>query len=390
MTRNCNFIKINNILTDFFEEINYIICPRCSPKQWTQESAHLSMTDVKKLPKNLPKEWGHHMGDINKILKSNKKINKSWIDKFYYDTEHGFFHGLMTSFIMYLINLNSNNPIELRPKHYASTILHDFLKSNGISQEKHDKELINYFDKLLDETYTHSNPPDKYKNTLLVKADRIELRRYGDYKSWVDERYYNSIASLSNKTQTYLNIFYNNIRPALLYLYSNKNDIFIRHGIEQMNDRDFPITHWPIKFFNSFKSHLNEIYPIEIDRLPFTNNTMSKTQDGYCSNHEQYHSWNRIKGYISTKNFKKLNGKIIIPHNRDHLYATNKIEICNWIFIVQNLLSTEINDGISNDKLMKLYNTLLKTDNKIICQKSVFSFNKLIKLFCDRLLIINY
>ena len=55
-----------------------------------------------------------------------------WIDNFYNDTEHGFFHGLMVSFIMYLINLDSNNPIELRPEHYVSTILHDFLKSNLI------------------------------------------------------------------------------------------------------------------------------------------------------------------------------------------------------------------------------------------------------------------
>ena len=387
---NRDFIEINDILTDFFEEINYFICPRCSPREWTQESGNLLMTDVKKLPKNLPKEWGHHMGDINKILKSNKKINKSWIEKFYYDTEHGFFHGLMASFIMYLINLNSDNPIELRPKHYTSIILHDFLKSNGISQEKHDKELINYFDKLLEETYTHSNPPDKYKNTLLVKADRIELRRYKDYKSWVDERYYNLIASLPNKTQTYLNIFYNNIRPALLYIYSNKNDVFIRHGIEKMNNSDFPITHWPINFYNSFNSRLKNIYPIEIDRLPFTNNTISNKQDGYCSNHEQYHSWNRIKGYISIKNFKKSMGKIIIPSNRDHLYAKKRIKICNWVFIVQNLLSRKKNSGINNNKLIKLYNTLLKTDNKIICQESVFSFNKLIKLFCDRLLIINY
>ena len=85
MTSNCNFIELNNILTDFFEEINYLICPRCSQKQWSQESGYLSMTDVKNLPKNLPKGYGHHIGDINKILKGNKKICQSWIDKFYND-----------------------------------------------------------------------------------------------------------------------------------------------------------------------------------------------------------------------------------------------------------------------------------------------------------------
>ena len=114
----------------------------------------------------------------------------------------------MATFVMYLIHLDSNNTNQLTDIDYSSTILHDFLKSNGYQQELHDKELIHFFDKLVPETYQHSNSSDKYKNNLLIKADRIELRRYDDYKEWVDERFYNLVSSLSKKTQDYLDIFY--------------------------------------------------------------------------------------------------------------------------------------------------------------------------------------
>ena len=390
---NKEFEKLTNILIDFFEDINYFVCPRCSPKDWTQENYLLLATDVQKLPSDLPKEYGHHIGEINTILKSNKTITNEWIDNFYNDTEHGFFHGLMVSFIMYLINLDSNNPIELRPEHYVSTILHDFLKSNGVAQELHDKLLVNYFDKLLEETYEHSNPSEKYQNTLLIKSDRIELRRYDDYKEWVDERFYNLVYSLSEKTQNYLDIFYNNIRPALLYIYNNQNKIYIRHGIETIRNSDFPITHWPFGFWNINRDTVNDIYPIEIDRFPFgiiNEGDLKNNQNGYCSNHECYHSWNRIKGYITINDHKKLNGEIEISGVRDHLYAKGKIEISHWVFIVQNLLSHNDNSGAKEEDLIQLYNTLIKDNNKIITQDNVILFHKCLKLVCDRFSILNF
>ena len=390
---NTPFEEVNNILMVFFEDISYFICPRCSPKEWTHENHNLSATDVQKLPNDLPKEYGHHIGEINTILKSNKTITNDWIDNFYNDTEHGFFHGLMVSFIMYLINLDSNNPIELRPKDYVSTILHDFLKSNGVAQELHDKLLVNYFDKLLDETYEHSNPPEKYQNTLLIKSDRIELRRYDDYKEWVDERFYNLVSSLSEKTQNYLDIFYNNIRPALLYIYNNKNNIYIRHGIETIGMNDYPITHWPFGFWNIIENNKCNVYPIEIDRFPFgiiNEGDFKNSQQGYCSNHECYHSWNRIKGYITIKDHNKLNGEIEISGVRDHLYAKGKIGISHWVFIVQNLLSQKHNDGAKQEDLIQLYNTLINDNNKIIKQDNVILFHKCLKLVCDRFYILNF
>ena len=68
------------------------------------------------------------------------------------DSEHGYFHGVMVSFIMYLINQDENTPtIVLTEKHYATTLLHDFLKPNGYPQEEHDVKLKEFFPLLLPE-----------------------------------------------------------------------------------------------------------------------------------------------------------------------------------------------------------------------------------------------
>ena len=98
---------------------------------------------------------------------------------------------------------------------FSSCILHDFLKS---TEDHHDKKLVNYFPMLLSETYDHSNP----KNIgCLVLADRIELRRYDDYKSWVDDRYNSIYDEFDDSTKILLKIFYEKIRPALSDLYES-------------------------------------------------------------------------------------------------------------------------------------------------------------------------
>jgi hypothetical protein len=51
-----------------------------------------------------------------------------------------------------------------------------------------------YYMHLLPETYDHSTNGDN--DLLLIAGDRIELRRYGDYLTWVDQRYHKLISSL--------------------------------------------------------------------------------------------------------------------------------------------------------------------------------------------------
>ena len=149
-------------------------------------------------------------------LSSIKKISNDYYINYFNDIEHGFFHGFCCCYISYIIN-NKKLDVQL----IYSLLLHDFLKCNGYSQEMHDKKLINYYPKLLPETYTHSNPSEE--NNILIYCDRLELRRYKDYKDWIDNRYYKIYDNFDLEEKTEINYFYNNIRPLLEKIYASEN-----------------------------------------------------------------------------------------------------------------------------------------------------------------------
>lgn len=330
----------------FLNKMSDLICSRCSQSAYT-----------------------HHKGDINYFLIPNKNINLDFYNNYFNDIEHGLFHSISTCYIYYIFNNN------IDVKTVSSLLLHDFLKCNGFSQEQHDKELINYFPNLLSETYTHSNPTDE--NKLLVKCDRIELRRYKDYKEWVDDRYYKIYDNFNKKQKQDIEMFYNNIRPSLEYFYKNRNEIFIRHGLEDIDKCDTD------NIFPPSKSYLVvdklESYPIEIDRIPFGYiNTNNNKQRGFCSNHGCHNNYNNIKGYITYKDFINNGGKIINTNERDHLYSISNIHINKWNFLYQN---------VEQDNKQKVK---LEINNiNIISQKIISEFFMFIKLFQDRLVVLN-
>lgn len=158
-----------------------------------------------------------------------KYVSLIKINNYFSDIEHGFFHGLMVSFICYLINDEStlverNDDLN---QIFASATLHDFLKPNGIPQKEHDIKLRNYYDKLCEETYSHSNPPETDQNKHLIIADRLELRRYNDYKDWVDQRFYELYKIMSPELNQKLTLFYTAKRCSL-ELHYNKPDSVVR------------------------------------------------------------------------------------------------------------------------------------------------------------------
>ena len=288
------------------------------------------------------------------------------------DIEHGFFHSLCVCYIYYILNENINEQA------IASALLHDFLKCNGYSQEEHDKELKEYFTNLLNETYTHSNPPND--NLQLIISDRIELRRYDDYKEWVDNRYYNMFNKLDDNKKYVIDSFYSNSRPILEYFYKNRNKIFIRHGIEDVN-----LVNTQLKFppDNSYLEVDDmKSYPIEVDSVPFgyrdCMGSDANKQYGYCSNHGGLNHWNKVKGFILFNDFIKNNGKIINTNERDHLYANSNINIKEWKFLYQNT-----ND---NDEQIKL---LKESNIPIISQDIILKLFTLKKLFYTRLIVLN-
>ena len=330
----------------FLNKMTDLICSRCSNS-----------------------DYNHHQGNINKFLIPNKNISLNFYNNYFNDIEQGFFHSLLACYIYYILNNNKINDITI-----ASLLLHDFLKCNGFPQEDHDKELINYFPNLLDETYTHSNPPDG--NKLLVKCDRIELLRYNDYKDWVDDRYYKLYDNFNKNQNQEIETFYN-IRPTLYYFYKNRNEIFIRHGLEYVDKCEAN------NIFPPNNSYLVvdklQSYPIEIDRVPFGYiSTMEQKQKGCCSNHGWKAPFNKIKGYITYKEFINNGGNIINTNKRDHLYAKSSININNWKFLYQN---------VSENNKQKL--ELEKNNINIISQEIISEFFMFIKLFQDRFIVLN-
>ena len=181
----------------------------------------------------------HHNGIINTFLQPTKKLKDEFFNKYFEDIEHGLFHGIMCGFIISLIHKDKNlmkKEICIMEKEYCSAFLHDILKCNGFSQEEHDKCLSEYYPNIKNEAYIHSNPPENLQNEYLIIADRIELTRYKDNKSWVDERYKNIFLKMEDSTKCYIDQFYSKIRKILLYFYTNSNQIFIRHGLEKLEE----------------------------------------------------------------------------------------------------------------------------------------------------------
>lgn len=349
---------------------------------------------------------GHHKGIINTYLQSILKYDIQMIERFFNDVEHGFFHGLMASFICFIINQDSNlvDKSENLEQIFISATMHDFLKANGVPQKEHDKRLKELYPKLCEETYVHSDPPEKYFKKHLIIADRLELRRYPDYDSWVDDRFHELYRTMKTDTKKMLDLFYTSYRPALEYIFKNRDSVFVRHGTEVYQKQIEPFFP-PSK--TTYYDGLNEYYPIEIDSVPFCsvinndliegNKWFNDNQNGHCSNHDGNAQWNIIKGYISIEDFKN-DAKIKNNGQRDHLFAKSNIDITKWVFLYQNLDKCfHMNNATCEPNFIEsrmgidpfeYLSKLMDSNNKIVSQESVFLLFQFFRMFKCRIVVL--
>lgn len=341
-----DFKKINALLGEFFKLFTSYICYSCDKS--FENDPLLDAVYFENFSRF------HHEGKINSYLKASRDITGR-IDHFFNDIEHGLFHGLMTAFVSFFYSRDSEQD-------FCSCLLHDFLKD----EEGHDKKLRDYFPKLVVGTYSHTNP--KLKNVLIL-CDRVELRRYTDYESWVDNRFKEiSFPAL-------LDIFYDYLRPSLEFLYKNRNDIWIRHGFETTKiSQRFPFGYEVVAGG----------YAIEHDRFPFEG----------CSNHSPDMLWNRMQGFIPLSEFR---GRFIDSKSRDHLYAYSNLDIDKWMFVYRQPEDEVILDyGNDNEKAVPMKNsigmieTLLNANLRVISLENVQLFGRLVKLISDRFTLLNY
>jgi hypothetical protein len=330
---------------------------------------------------------GHHntnngSGMIFKYLILKKKVPQEYYQNYFNDVEHGFFHAFCCCYILYIIKG------KLDPQTVASLLLHDFLKCNNFKQEDHDKELVNYFDNLLPETYIHSNPPEEFQNSIIILCDRIELRRYSDYKDWVDDRFYKIFDKFTKEQNKQINHFYSNTRPILSYFYENRDDTFLRHGIEEVphfcNVKNLPNNRYPyISTYTKIKKS-KDSYCIEIDNLPFVG------PKGHCSSHDDW-IWNRIKGYLSLKDFINKNGQIHVSNIRDHFNAKSNIKTKEWKFLVNyDYPKYNKNNKPQRKNMNKILNILKKNNIPIVNQKFVVELHSCYNMLKNRLISCSY
>ena len=376
------------IFNDFLDQYIYYLCTRCC-----------RLDKLEKLHNNIPidRRTGgvHHDGLILNMMIPAKELSDNNINAFVNDHEHGLFHGIMTAFVGYTISrLTDKNTKDLE-SFFASATLHDFAKTNGHEQKTHDIELFQYFDNLAPEVYNHSSDTDFSK--LIVASDRIELRRYTDHKSWVDQRYHEVITKIGLDSNGMLNHFYDIIRPAILLLYRNRNSVFIRHGIEKVEKVNYE-TDVVFPPDGSYFA-MEQAYPVELDRVPFGHypqldiksnqpyvhhkliNTSVNKIYSHCADHGVHGpqcAFNTVKGFMPIQWFKNHKGQIVHPQKRDHLYAKSTIHPRQWTFLYQGV-----------DAENKQVKQLIENKYRVVPQQTVILFFNLVKLFTDRLIALN-
>lgn len=330
----------------FLDFIEFMCCRRC----WRKTH------DL-----GVRKPYHHHGGIMHNLSKVNmsKEEYAMWLN----DLEHGFCHGLMVAFIMFLLadrakcyaevghfgedSYLKGEPIRKTPKVEAAFIaglFHDFQKTIGQPVD-HDTKLRERFDFFDDAVYRHSNPQPDDLNNPLVKADRLELMRYTDYKDWCD------IGMLDQNVikQWRITHFYNFIRPAISKIIEDLNAIWVSHVIEETLDTSsdvYPDLHW-IAHDPSMPetADIGQYFSVNIGKIPIIR-CHKHAIDVLLNKPKHVRS---ISGFISLNRLLKLGGDVcsypISTWGRDHPFVNKKsvaLPINEWFFVYSRIIDTKL------------------------------------------------
>lgn len=172
---------------------------------------------------------------------------------------------------------------------------------------------------------------------------------------------------------------------ALDYFYKNKNQVFIRHGLEKphLSNYQYNVIFPPKNSYHDINAAMNQIdyYAIELDQPPFL----------YCSNHGNLYGspWYYCGGYMALKDFK---GTLKLSGDRDHYYAHSNHKTQDWIYVYDDLdykiekynpdinykdLEDSINE-LKNSELISIHrNTIKKFFHLITLIENIIEANKL-------------
>ena len=154
---------------------------------------------------------------------------------------------------------------------------------------------------------------------------------------------------------------------ALRYLYNNKKEVFIRHGLEKPHLADYKkdVIFPPKNSYHDINVEMNKIdyFAIELDQPPFN----------HCSNHGHMYGspWYYVAGYMTVKDF---NGKFKLSDDRDHFYAHSNHLAQDWIYMYNDLdekvdLNSDIKRSDLYDSIEQLKSSELHSVHKDTAQK---------------------
>jgi hypothetical protein len=359
---NTTFLELEKDLFDFIDTSLYILL-RCQGKNTINYGQDAHETEYAKNLKNnfssLNKNRGyglkypHHTGIINTILINNrehrqtKPTNEDFIN-FEKDNLHGVFHGLMTSFVSFILFKENNLQLtniqqnEYYINYFLSCVLHDFAKK----YPNHDSYVRYYFPHLVEETYSHSTPDDKTLHSNLIISDRWELLRFPDWGQWVDME--KVLLKNNQRLNNKLLFFYKNIRPLINQLINICDKPLISHGTEIGNNiskckfKKFPEIHWgnfdDVNVFSGFDTYFEDM------------------PNGWESS--------KIIGVRPIMNMPNTTKNF--PIFRDHILVTNNNDddIKNWLFfnkrnILKNEKQSNIEVSFNNNEIFTLNSPLM-------------------------------
>lgn len=357
----------------------------------------------------------HSYVNLNRFMWDGDKFSEEAIKDFEEDTEHGIFHGVMTFLMASLIDdtlierleesVSKCNEDALRKKYaedlpdgfhekrfdmaqkcyeeaiknlkiVPSCLFHDAYRCI-FESENHDSELRKYFPLLEEATYSHSHPGKEHEDSILVRADRVELFRYKNHKEWAKEKIiFNGLsADKINK----IKLFYGKIRPALEKAYRRRKERWIRHGVEgdileyELKD-NYPSS---IIGFWGAKNNSQVVLGSKEKGRKYWSVEIGLGAINGCFGHEEFSgempSYVKLQGKLTMSEYKHFTGEELYSCIlRDHLVATGKAPLQKWIFN---------HKGLTEKELEKVLKADIKICSEILLEKLLRVINKVINLF---------
>lgn len=322
----------------FLGYLQLLLCGRCYRDAWKTI--------------DFPKH-GHSYGVAIAILSDSPAFRQGANKWFMNDLEHGLFHGICTAFMAYLSeyqeyqqpytleSFGTNIPdmsVGARERMLMSCLLHDY--GRAFDTRNHDWILAHSFPALEPVTFRHREPTPQDELHPLVIGDRLELQRFKDWESWVDQ---SKLRYPLGERRLVMEHFYSHLRPTLARLYEFRDKRWLRHGVERPGVYNFE----DHKEYPQEGGYWAAALPDSGRDAPWACE-FAHLQDACILNHPKNRMWLRCFGLLPhwTYKFRSELRPCYYPHppdryglgpTRDHLAASGYWELDEWVFGTEGL-----------------------------------------------------